>query len=577
MRLLSFLLLFLWVSRCGGNQQQCVKNTKTGQCVAEIANYTVPHDCGIVMSVSELGGWGLFTLRERARGTQVMDGDIVIHINDVIDHEGMIFFLKQFVWRADEIGGLHEGHQVASVVPGLPMLTNLYWEKHHNAIHHQPDRDDANCSRETSPGAGCFTQYHNFTWYYRSNVEAGDEILINHSIDYIDQQEWFQGYEDKRRIFKSVEWLRENGVCVDNIKPGNSKVPHAGRGAFARRRIYKNMLVAPIPLVPIFNGLDTLYVEIIAGEEKAKVQKTWQLLMTYMYSHRQSTLMLFPYGPYTNLINHSRDKANVRLQWSQKSRLFREGAWLRMSVEDLEKATNRVGLLMDLVAVRDIEPGEEILIDYGPLWHEAWEDYAEYWKPRPQYTPPHVMDEVVAKLRTVEEQKQFPYPSNMVTSCFYPYNHTESVAAGTTVVTAKTKEITAAKWKMARHTFDWQHLRPCSILKRSKDEQTYTVRILNRPGMKGDIRVPRGSIHLVENVPRAAIRFTDKVYTTDQHIDGAFRFYLEIPDEIFPPQWKNIPNKKHDEEDMEFENVAGWESVDEWEDAEVWEEDVDED
>eukprot|EP00550_Attheya_septentrionalis_P001234 CAMPEP_0198283790 /NCGR_PEP_ID=MMETSP1449-20131203/3391_1 /TAXON_ID=420275 /ORGANISM="Attheya septentrionalis, Strain CCMP2084" /LENGTH=79 /DNA_ID=CAMNT_0043980625 /DNA_START=7 /DNA_END=243 /DNA_ORIENTATION=+ len=34
---------------------------------------------------------------------------------------------------------------------------------------------------------------------------------------------------------RSVEWLKENGKCLDNIKAGNSTIPEAGRGAFATR------------------------------------------------------------------------------------------------------------------------------------------------------------------------------------------------------------------------------------------------------------------------------------------------------------------------------------------------------
>ena len=36
---------------------------------------------------------------------------------------------------------------------------------------------------------------------------------------------------------RSLEWLNENGRCLDNIEPGNSTIEHAGRGAFAKTDI----------------------------------------------------------------------------------------------------------------------------------------------------------------------------------------------------------------------------------------------------------------------------------------------------------------------------------------------------
>ena len=36
---------------------------------------------------------------------------------------------------------------------------------------------------------------------------------------------------------RSLDWLKENGRCLDNIVPGNSTIEHAGRGAFAKTDI----------------------------------------------------------------------------------------------------------------------------------------------------------------------------------------------------------------------------------------------------------------------------------------------------------------------------------------------------
>ena len=52
---------------------------------------------------------------------------------------------------------------------------------------------------------------------------------------------------------RTIEWLEQHGQCMDHIKSGISTIPHAGYGAFANRRIPKDSLVAPVPLIHIPN------------------------------------------------------------------------------------------------------------------------------------------------------------------------------------------------------------------------------------------------------------------------------------------------------------------------------------
>jgi hypothetical protein len=62
----------------------------------------------------------------------------------------------------------------------------------------------------------------------------------------------------------------------------------------------------------------------------------------------------------------------------------------------------------------------------------------------------------------------------------------------------------------------------------------------NRRGLKPEEVIPNGSLHIVNGVPRSAIRFMDKYYTTDQHLENAFRHEIQIPDEYFPSQWMDL-------------------------------------
>ena len=52
---------------------------------------------------------------------------------------------------------------------------------------------------------------------------------------------------------RTPEWIRENGQCLDNIRAGISTIHQAGRGAFAKYSIPAGGIVAPVPLLQIFD------------------------------------------------------------------------------------------------------------------------------------------------------------------------------------------------------------------------------------------------------------------------------------------------------------------------------------
>jgi len=264
-----------------------------------------------------------------------------------------------------------------------------------------------------------------------------------------------------------------------------------------------------------------------------------QLLLNYCYGHPESPLLFYPYSPAVNFINHDSENPNAELRWS-KSNQHRGRDWTSLPVEDVTQL-NATGFMMEFVATRDIGRGEEIVINYGKEWEDAWKKHVDLWKPPPdaeRYSPAYVMDEVISILRTEEEQRYHPYQENIITSCFYRYSDNKD-----DLVPSKTSsETTAVRWKMTRGLFEFENLRPCSILQRSPgaSDSIYTVLIRNRFGLNKEERIPKGQKHIVTHVPRHAIRFTDKIYSSDQHLPNAFRHAIGIPDEIFPEQWKNV-------------------------------------
>ncbi|KAI2497402.1 hypothetical protein MHU86_17113 [Fragilaria crotonensis] len=186
----------------------------------------------------------------------------------------------------------------------------------------------------------------------------------------------------KQQSTRSLEWLQEHGICADNLREGVSEIPQAGRGAFATRFLKRGAIVAPLPLihVPSRERLEMFQpdfsVENVVNKTKAVGQ---QLLVNYCFGHRHSTMLLCPYGLLTGLINHARTP-NVKLQWSDSRRSSHAPEWLNKTIEEFAKHKFAV-LSMELVALRDIEPDEEVVLDYGEEWEAAWDAHVASWSP----------------------------------------------------------------------------------------------------------------------------------------------------------------------------------------------------
>jgi len=66
-----------------------------------------------------------------------------------------------------------------------------------------------------------------------------------------------------------------------------------------------------------------------------------------------------------NAINHSRERANAKIVWSHK--LTSHPEWLNQP-PNVFIDTLHAGLCFDIRSTRDIQPNEEIFLDYGREW-----------------------------------------------------------------------------------------------------------------------------------------------------------------------------------------------------------------
>jgi SET domain len=353
-----------------------------------------------------------------------------------------------------------------------------------------------------------------------------------------------RGLVEFKRSFmvRPLDDLEEHGVCADHMHMDVSSIPQAGHGAFASRPLRRDDVVLPVPLIHIPDreilemyhlqeqhlGEDVDNPDGVDPAPDPAPDRTrlagHQLLLNYCLGHGDSTVLLCPYGPVFNMINHNQTLANVRLQWASPKRSNHHPKVLREDPSDLNKYGYGSVLAMELVATRDIQRGEEILLDYGDDWERAWQSHVATWEPTEgaeDYVPAWQLNESPEPLRTVFEALEDPYPDNVVLTMNKAFLN---------------ERFRKKKSPLAESIMDDHEYVKCEILRRrdananakERDgEYFYAVAY----SLDGD--------RLVEDVPRQAFKFDDLPSTTDIYISNAFRHDIRIPDDLFPETWKN--------------------------------------
>jgi hypothetical protein len=330
----------------------------------------------------------------------------------------------------------------------------------------------------------------------------------------------------RKQMVRSQEWLEQNAVCADNFHFGNSTISKAGHGVFALRFLAKGTVVLPVPLIhiPDRSILDMYEPTKRRTDESIQIPGK-QLLLNYCLGHANSTMLLSPYGPVFNVINHNQTQANVRLQWALPERSAHIPEMLEKDPSHFSDVKS-AKLAMEVIALTDIQPGDEIFLDYGDEWEEAWQAHLSNWKPEKDsegYISAHEMNERRNRLKTEFEQAYDPYPSNLALvfkegfQQNSPYKNSEE--KGKKNFRIKERESDDAT---------------CEILRSKKQygRTVYAAVLANKDSHDA-------SPVLVEDLPREAFEFQDRPHTTDMFLRNAFRHDIRIPDDIFPEVWKN--------------------------------------
>ena len=346
---------------------------------------------------------------------------------------------------------------------------------------------------------------------------------------------------------KSPEWLAKYGLCVDNLEVKPSTIAGAGRGAFARRAIETDAVISPIPTTIIGDASLMDMYDFISVEGKDSMGRPLapeganydyekprgqQIAMNYCYGHPESSLLLLPLAPMVNYVNHA-SEPNAFLRWSEHDAIVNDYATQDNLIEDVTNHRSHL-VTLELVALREIKVGDEVTIDYGPEWAEAWADYTSRASmTRPGATWPLKADD----LREVFAKKPFPvgvtdetnvYPEGVVTACFLTIDSTPD---GVPHFSEDGEDI--YQWMGNVDSLSGSDLTFCDLVSRTETPEgsfNYTVRT----------RSQEDQYMVIVDVPHRAVTVVDTAYKSDIHHPEAFRFPIGIPDDIWPQHWRDL-------------------------------------
>jgi hypothetical protein len=502
--------------------------------------------------------------------------DVAINLVDYASSNTTTFFpLEPLLWNAYHTYSTFDANQVDSVIPGIGMLAQSFAGEDAGksaVVKVELDHEGLDRARigAGNASAGAFSHIQSVRFVTSSKgdsktcpVSLGQELVLDPKLR-LGPERYDQLQNDRRAKkpnvkatkssdTRSASWLQQNAVCLDHIKAGKSlAVPHQ-RGAFTRRPLSEGQRITAFPVV----ALDRKHLKIRhnSSEGEDEASRYHQLLLNYAFGHADSTLLLFPLGPSVNLVNHpgQGEKANVALRWygggpdSSPLAGFHEETLLDAPPSQvLQRQSERMKdqappgstvLMMELYALRDLEPDEELLLDYGSEWETAWDRHQQDWNlarmtlsastQRRSSTKSAYEYEQDYEIYTRDEPRQYPADS-IQPRCYV------DVDKLTKVDDEGWYEFVASQGDL----IDWTQ--PCDVLSakfdRDGDKESYRV-IVSVDQDRDDSTAVE---YQVKNVPWSAITFVDQSYQGLQFHSRAFRHEIQLPDDVFPPAWKDM-------------------------------------
>lgn len=517
-----------------------------GACPSKSPTFDGP-SCGLWLGPSPIKeaeehgfGLGVFTGKPIPKGASVEQELLIPLFDSLLHDEDHHPPLREYAWNGDNMNevALESRQGTFLFMPGLAGIAPCTSKNYNLELKGRGDyvdtprhnivSDSAGVHRGNSPMAGAFSYRHNVSYTAVRDIVPGEELTVQCNDDDFDGGSYgLSKFDSGDNAF----------VCVDsNVQVGPSEI--GGQGLFAKHSLFEGSVITSTPVVPIDRK------ELVMKKRK-KGDAQQQLLLNYCYGHSESNLLLLPYGPLANYINHPPQgkSANAIIRWHPvtdansnnvlpRRQQHHHPELLQESAKKVAK-THGKGLMMDIVALREIQPDEEIYIDYGKNWEEAYKAHVKQWKPSEQdklyrsaqdYSRTHDL----SVIRTIVEQKTNPYPENLETVCFWDEDDPDDEATDEVYSWSDAEEIDEC-------------LRPCVILDRyshpETGEEVYMAKMMPIDSTEVIGLCTLDEPEIVTDVPRRAIRIIDRPYTSDTFMKNAFRHEIGVPEGFYPETW----------------------------------------
>jgi hypothetical protein len=198
---------------------------------------------------------------------------------------------------------------------------------------------------------------------------------------------------------------------------------------------------------------------------------------------------------------------------------------------------------MEFYALRDIEPGEEVFLDYGDSWDREWNRHVQDWEsPLYQFS----YDSTLQDLDSIS--------SHSKARCWVDEDALDSLSIDSdNEDDEEGEEDRAVIWKnpLTRYIDDSY---ACYILEVEsdseedidtaqsnlhKDTQYYRIEILNES---------HSGVH-VRHVPRNASAMVENPYTSNQFLRQSFLHMIPLHEAMIPAQWRDLDIPTYDDPD----------------------------
>jgi hypothetical protein len=353
------------------------------------------------------------------------------------------------------------------------------------------------------------------------------------------------------------------GYCQDHIFVKDSTISQAGKGAFSRRHLKKGSLIITAPAIAVTRDFMSLN---DTGKDFPTGTNSMQLMYNYHFGHKNSSVLFFPLN-HLFAINHNSKRSksgkepNARVEFStteRKSLYFQS-----LPLKDLKKQKYST-MVLDVVATRDIEPDEEVFIDYGQDWEDAWDKHVKEWKSPCSYFSGHCYQSS-KQVHMMNDNKfnrgYHEWSETHFSAC--TLNQTQLSEDPDFFYVSKTvldgvEDAIDSRVKQSIEGVEYDHEGfaipghvnsetksshfPCKILESWEAEGHFDVLYLFHPNsfpspqQREDVLV----VLKFAKLPAEFVQFHVKPFKSDMHSPDAFRHDIAISDEHFPALWKDL-------------------------------------